>query len=116
MRFNVVLLLGIGFMGCGGDRPGNDAQRVIELGKPATYDWPASISCPSYLSAVCSRSDLVLVGTVNLGREVVVNTATVGTNAHVICRWPVGEAKSCERIGSRGATVKEEVGIYGTRT
>lgn len=116
MRFCVVLLmLGVVFTGCGGSsNSASEESEVIQLGEPATYEWPAHLSCPASLSALCSDSDLVLVGTVNLGTEAVVNAATFGTNAHIVCRWPVEGAESCEQIGSTGATVIGEAAIYGT--
>jgi hypothetical protein len=64
------------------------------------------------LDNVCRGQRLVLVGTVNMGREAVVTAALVGADTQVVCRWPATRANSCSEVPPTGATVAEEVGIY----
>lgn len=109
----VVSVLALGGCGGGEGQIGNPDDDVIELGQPPTHNWPRQQTCPTSLSALCSGADIVLVGTVNLERESVITAVMFGTDAHIICRWPLSDPGSCKRIGATGAAVRGEAAIYG---
>lgn len=109
--FFITIILVLTQVSCGSNDTGSDTD-VIRLGDAPTHEWPAALSCPESLATLCAGRDLVLVGTVNLARRSVVSGATLGTEAHVLCRWPLANTAACVAIGPRGTEVKGEAAVY----
>jgi len=94
-----------------GERTSGDAQ-VIQLGEPPTHAWPGELICHSSMASLCDAKNLPLVGTVNFARESVVTAVTFGSEAHIVCRWPVDGDQSCKAIGPKGVSVRGEGAVY----
>jgi hypothetical protein len=89
----------------------SDVARVGQIGMSPSREWPDRIACPESLNT-CEGRDLILAFTVNVPRETVVNAATAGSEAHVLCRWSVTRPDRCETIGPTGTLMTGEAAIY----
>lgn len=123
----ILLALVLMVAGCGESVP---VQRdVLQLGDPPTRDWPTETPCPNSLADDCAGRALTLVASVNaVGGPLVlcasrvcagpsdVTVATIGSEAHVLCRWRLTSPGACNLMGAQADSVTGEAAIYAMPT